>query len=235
MSKLTKFILSVFTSVMLLGMTALAAEYSVTPANAVFYTNGQTKVLMDAAEDAQIILSGCESGLPIQVTGITNNGYWQILLGDATYYVEGAGLSQTAESAADVNVNVSAQPVVSSYNIVYKSGYSYVDTTVSSYAEACAVAAAIGCPVWQFADEGGDNVWYYGMVCHVFGNTDKGTFSEDYDKAAKRFVSILESRGYNPYPLGNNGRLNTKDGRIYISDASGGSWSVAICDNKAEK
>lgn len=233
MNKLTKFILSVLTGAMLLGMTAFAAEYSVTPANAVFYTNKETIVLADAAENAQVILPECEAGLPILVTGVTSNGYWQIVLGDATYYVVGAGLSQTAESAEEVNESTPVQPVTSSYNIKYRSGYAYVDTVVSSYAEACAVAAAIGCPVWQFADEGGDNVWYYGMVSHVSGKTDRGTFDTDFRNAEKQFVSIMESRGYNPYPIGNHGRLNTKDGRIYIDDASGGSWSVAIFDNKA--
>lgn len=99
MNKLTQLILSVVTGVMLLGMTAFASEYSVTPANAIFYTNGETVVLADASVDAQVILPECEAGLPIQVTGVTSNGYWQIVLGDATYYVLGAGLSQTAEMA----------------------------------------------------------------------------------------------------------------------------------------
>lgn len=232
MNKLNKFILSVVTGVMLLGMTALASEYSVTPANAVFYTTVETIVLADAATDAQVILPECEAGLPIQVTGVTSNGYWQIVLGETTYYVVGAGLSQTAEVVTEANTSTPAQSVTKSYNIILKSGYSYVDTVVSSYAEACAVAAAIGCPVWQFADEGGDNVWYYSMVCHVAGKTDKGTFEADFRNAEKQFVNIMESRGFNPYPLGNHDALGTKDGRIYIPDASGGSWSVAIFNNK---
>ena len=235
MKRLTKFLISVFTGVMLLGMTAFASEYSVTPANAVFYTNGETVVLADASADAQVILPECEAGLPIQVTGVTSNGYWQIVLGDATYYVVGAGLSQMAESAAEANTSTPVQPVTKNYNIILKSGYSYVDTVVSSYAEACAVAAAIGCPVWQFADEGADNVWYYGMVSHVSGKTDKGTFEADFRNAEKQFINIMKSRGFNPYPIGNHGALGTKDGRIYIPDASGGSWSVAIFNNKAKQ
>lgn len=189
-------------------------------------------MLADASADAQVVLSGCEAGLPIQVTGVTSNGYWQIVLGDVTYYVVGAGLSQTAESSSGTSVSAPAKPVTSSYNIIYKSGYSYVDTVVSSYAEACAVAEAMGYPVWQFADEGGDNVWYYGMVCHVTGKTDKGTFSDDFDKASKQLRSILEARGYKSVSIGNYGELGTKDGRIYINDASGGSWSVAIFSGK---
>ncbi len=114
MKRLTKFLISVFTGAMFLGMTAFASEYSVTPANAVFYTNGETVVLADAAENAQVILPECEAGLPIQVTGVTSNGYWQIVLGDATYYVVGAGLSQTAESTEEVAANTPAQPVAKS-------------------------------------------------------------------------------------------------------------------------
>lgn len=230
MNKLTKFMLSVLTGTMLLGITAFAAEYSVTPANAVFYTNAETVVLADAAENAQVILPECEAGLPIQVTGVTSNGYWQIMLGDATYYVVGAGLSQTAESAAGTSVNIPEQKVAKSYNIILKSGYSWVDTVVSSYEEACEVAAALGYPVWQIVDEGGDNVWYYGF----FGSgstSDKETFETDFYNTMWQCESIIKSRGYYPYFMGEVGfgesvHLNTKDSRIYIPNSSGGTWCL---------
>ena len=228
MKKLTKFLVSIFTGVMLLGMTAFATEYSVTPANAVFYTNGETVVLADAAADAQVILPGCEAGLPIQVTGVTSNGYWQIVLGDATYYVVGAGLSQTAESAAEVNTSTPAQPVTKSYNIILKKGYSWVDTVVSSYEEACEVAAALGYPLWQIVDEGEDNVWYYGF----FGSgsmSDKETFEADFYNTMWQCESIIKSRGYSPYPFGEPLKakyVNTKDGRIYIPNSSGSAWCL---------
>lgn len=62
MKRLTKFILSVLTGIMLLGMTAFASEYSVTPASAVLYTNGETVVLADAAEGA----TEANTGTPAQ-------------------------------------------------------------------------------------------------------------------------------------------------------------------------
>ena len=232
MKKLTKFLVSVFTGAMLLGMTAFASEYSVTPANAVFYTNGETVVLADAATDAQVILPGCEAGLPIQVTGVTSNGYWQIVLGDATYYVVGAGLSQTAESAAEVNTSTPAQPVTKSYHIVDKNGYPYVDTAVSSYQEAYEVAIAMGYPLYQVIDEGGSHVWCYGLRDHAPYDGDKDMTAEKI--AAEQIYSILESRGYPTYKyrgLGEMyGKITFPDGdnnRVcYIPHVTAGSYSV---------
>lgn len=69
-----------------------AAEFSVTEALAVLYTNENTVILSDADEQA-VVLSDVEKGLPIQVTGITSNGYFQILLDGQTFYVHGIGLN----------------------------------------------------------------------------------------------------------------------------------------------
>ena len=69
-----------------------AAEFSVTEAQAVLYTNEHTVIRLDADENSTIILSGVEPGLPIQVTGVTSNGYFRILLDGQTFYVHGLGL-----------------------------------------------------------------------------------------------------------------------------------------------
>lgn len=80
-----------------------AAEFSVTEAAAVLYTNENTVILLDA-DDSTAVLSGVEIGLPIQVTGITSNGYFRIALGEQTFYVHGIGLSQGEAAAADSSI-----------------------------------------------------------------------------------------------------------------------------------
>ncbi len=70
-----------------------AAEFSVTETSAILYTNENTVILLDADESSTVILSGVEKDLPIQVTGVTSNGYFQILLDGQTFYVHGIGLT----------------------------------------------------------------------------------------------------------------------------------------------
>lgn len=74
-----------------------AAEYSVTAADAILYTNDSTVILADA-DDQMIVLPEVAANLPIQVTGITSNGYFQISLNGQTYFIHGIGLS-AADSA----------------------------------------------------------------------------------------------------------------------------------------
>lgn len=69
-----------------------AAEYSVTAVDAVLYTNDNTVILADA-DDSTIVLPTVAANLPIQVTGITSNGYFQIALDGQTYFIHGIGLS----------------------------------------------------------------------------------------------------------------------------------------------
>lgn len=80
-----------------------AAEFSVTEAAAVLYTNENTVILSDA-DDNTVVLPNVEVGLPIQVTGVTSNGYFRIALGEQTFYVHGIGLSQGEAAAADSSV-----------------------------------------------------------------------------------------------------------------------------------
>ncbi|MBQ6787950.1 MAG: hypothetical protein IJO85_09515 [Lachnospiraceae bacterium] len=161
MNKLTKFIFSVLIGAMLFGMTAFASEYSVTPASAVFYTNGETVVLADASADAQVILPECEAGLPIQVTGVTSNGYWQIVLGDATYYVVGAGLSQTAES-------VTSKPA--------QTQSAATSVSLSTAWEAYDYAVAQGYPVYQAVDNGDGTAIYYYLNINEVLPSDQSEF-----------------------------------------------------------
>lgn len=92
----------VFGAVLLCGtpsMDAEAAEFTVTAAEAVLYTNDNTVVLSDA-DDSAVVLPEVAADLPIQVTGITSNGYFQISLDGQTFYIHGIGLSASDTASA---------------------------------------------------------------------------------------------------------------------------------------
>lgn len=76
-----------------------AAEYTVTAAEAVLYTNDNTVILSDA-DDSTVVIPEVAADLPIQVTGITSNGYFQISLDGQTFYIQGIGLSATDTASA---------------------------------------------------------------------------------------------------------------------------------------
>ncbi len=84
------------------AVSASAAEYTVTPAEAVLYTNENTIILADA-DDGTVVLSEVAADLPIQVTGVTSNGYFQICLDGQIFYIHGIGLSaqDTADTVTD--------------------------------------------------------------------------------------------------------------------------------------
>ncbi|MDE7323729.1 MAG: LPS export ABC transporter periplasmic protein LptC [Lachnospiraceae bacterium] len=99
--------------VLMLGMPVLdaqAAEYTVTATEAVLYTNENTVILSDA-DDSAVVISGVAADLPIQVTGITSNGYFQINLDGQTFYIHGIGLS-AANTTNQIYETIIAQKAV---------------------------------------------------------------------------------------------------------------------------
>lgn len=106
MKKIWKSIVGfVFGAALLLGVPAAdvaAAEYTVAPAEAVLYTNENTVILADA-DDSTVVLPEVAADLPIQVTGVTSNGYFQISLDGQTFYIHGIGLSAADSASAASN------------------------------------------------------------------------------------------------------------------------------------
>lgn len=78
----------------IMSMDTAAAEFSVTEAEAILYTNDNTVILSDA-DDTAVVLPEVAADLPIQVTGITSNGYFRINLGGETFYIHGIGLGES--------------------------------------------------------------------------------------------------------------------------------------------
>lgn len=84
-----------------------AAEFSVTESKAVLYSNDNTKVYRTPDENSGVVTT-IAGGIPVHVTGITSNGWFQISL-NGVYYVPGYGLE--SKNAGNTN------PVVNNTDI----------------------------------------------------------------------------------------------------------------------
>ena len=101
MRKITKYLAGVIAAALTIGTSAFAAEYSVTPVQATWYTNDQTVICSDADANT-VVVPTCDSNILVNIIGVTSNGFWQVQL-DQVYYIPGAGLSAQANSNTAVN------------------------------------------------------------------------------------------------------------------------------------
>ena len=83
-----------------------AVEFSVTESNAVLYSNDKANVYSTPDLNTPPVAT-IAPGTPVEVTGVTSNGWFRIKL-DAVYYVPGYGLEEANTSPAANNVDVSA-------------------------------------------------------------------------------------------------------------------------------
>lgn len=80
------------------GYIVAKAAYTVQECKTIMYTNAKSVVY--AAPDLQsMIITAIEPNLPVDVTGITSNGWYQIDL-KGTYYIPGYGLEDKADENA---------------------------------------------------------------------------------------------------------------------------------------
>lgn len=82
--------------------TVYAADYTITPANMVMYSNEGTVVYAQADFASQIITI-MNGDLPVQVTGMTSNGWYQVSTGVAIYYIPSNGLHSKNEKSENMN------------------------------------------------------------------------------------------------------------------------------------
>ena len=75
-----------------------AVEFTVKPVNAVLYAGDGAEVF--AQPDATTVVTVFPGDTPIQVTGITNKGYFQVLIDGSTYYMYGKALSTRTGTTA---------------------------------------------------------------------------------------------------------------------------------------
>lgn len=99
MGRKIKYFAGLLLGIMLMGTTVSAAEYTVIETSAVLYTNDETVILAEA-DDSTVVLAEVAADLPIAVTGVTSNGYFQIDLGGQTFYIQGIGLSAASSTAS---------------------------------------------------------------------------------------------------------------------------------------
>ncbi len=75
------------------GIDHNTVEAAVTDVEAVLYTNDSTVIYMSPDLRGAVLFAELETGLPIHVTGITDNGFFRIDMGEITAYIHGEGLS----------------------------------------------------------------------------------------------------------------------------------------------
>lgn len=81
----------VFGSIAAAPLSAQAAEYSVTPISAVLYTGSGAELFREP--DAATVVSVLSGDVPVQVTGATSNGFFQVIINQEIYYIYGKALS----------------------------------------------------------------------------------------------------------------------------------------------
>ena len=74
---------------------AAAEAYTVKECKAIMYTNDKATVYT-APDFESVLVTTITSGLPVDVTGITSNGWFRIDL-KGTYYIPGYGLEERTE------------------------------------------------------------------------------------------------------------------------------------------
>lgn len=75
-----------------------AAQYTVTPASVVLYTGSGAEVF--AEPDPATLVTVLPGDVPVLVTGTTNNGYFQVVIDNAVYYMYGKALSAAVGTKA---------------------------------------------------------------------------------------------------------------------------------------
>ena len=106
MRNVCKYMLGILGGILFCKTTVFAAE--IIPTNVILVSNAETVVYAEADLASTIILPDLQEGLPIQVTGITDTGFFQVNLGEV-FYIPGYGLSEpTAESGVIVPAQTTA-------------------------------------------------------------------------------------------------------------------------------
>lgn len=103
-----KGLLLMFAFVVILGgITTQAAEFTVVPTTGVLYTGNGAEVFTQP--DPSMIVAIFPGDFPVQVTGITDNGYFQVNINGTTFYIYGKALSVSTGTQAYKLTSVDAK------------------------------------------------------------------------------------------------------------------------------
>lgn len=89
------------------GNTAQAAEYTVLPASGTLYTGEGAEVF--SKPDASTMVAVFPGDFPVQITGMTDNGYFQIDFNGSTFYIYGKALSTATGTQAHKLTKIDAK------------------------------------------------------------------------------------------------------------------------------
>lgn len=115
MKKGLKYLMGIIAATLTIGSSTFAAEYSVAPVQATWYTNDQTIICEDADVNT-VVVPACEKDVPVNIIGVTSNGFWQVQL-DRVYYIPGEGLSQVKSANANVTQNAVTNTTTATTNV----------------------------------------------------------------------------------------------------------------------
>lgn len=107
MSRWKLFATGIVVAVLLMGTSAFAAEYTTTETQAILYSNETTVLYADADVNSAIVLDAenFPDEVPVAVTGVTSNGFFQVSMG-GSFYILGSGLEQPANTASQEAQNI---------------------------------------------------------------------------------------------------------------------------------
>ena len=96
---------ALFMSIQAVPMQTMAVQdYTVTASTSVLYSNSKT-VVYAKPDISSAIITSIKAGVPVSVTGVTSNGWFQVSL-NGTYYIPGYGLEETNATASNDNNSV---------------------------------------------------------------------------------------------------------------------------------
>lgn len=106
----------------LTSITSLATNYTVTPVEAVLYTGKGAELF--AEPEPTTVMSVLPGDAPIQVTGMTSNGYFQVVIDGNINYIYGNALSVKKGTYAQTLTYVNAKAAIAvdgdTGNIIYE-------------------------------------------------------------------------------------------------------------------
>lgn len=83
---------------LLAKLPVMAADVAVTPVSAILYTGKGAEIY--AQPDATTYVTSYPGDIPLQVTGQTQNGFFQVLIDNNTYYIYSSAMSMTTGTTA---------------------------------------------------------------------------------------------------------------------------------------
>lgn len=96
--KIKQIVLAIVLLIIFNGNTVQAAEYTVQPAEGMLYTGEGAEVF--GKPDASTLVAEFPGDFPVQVTGMTDNGYFQIDFNGQPFYIYGKALSAATGTQA---------------------------------------------------------------------------------------------------------------------------------------